>query len=317
LRSGDAGPGATRETDSPGAGRRASKHGALPADVAKVWCNDPSFPCPAQPTAAHHQRRTVTQVRHAIKELHYFLVAEHDGQTMGTHDARKVLIAPGHLERGQAEKFQRRNLLIDAFRLQTTLVELKQQVLADGFLIEQVRAPVEKTSHTRPRGRHSFVVWQARDCAAACLRSCVDVRASCDAPELDLSVGADSSSVSQGQPWRQQQNSQRHLIPRSGLVHREAAPVAAPVTTSGNRPCLEKTRTDSKVPTPRCWRPLTIAFQCVRKFAGVHFTREKGSLGRPRFPWHRARRSFRSQREYFSLRLLSRHAAKTAEVRKS
>ena len=74
-----------------------------------------------------------------VEEGQHFLLAEHDGQFVGTADAREMLVGPGHLQGDEVEELHRGDILVDSFGRGFTLVEQIELVLADSLQVEQLR----------------------------------------------------------------------------------------------------------------------------------------------------------------------------------
>jgi hypothetical protein len=72
-----------------------------------------------------------------VEETQHFLLAEHDGEFVGTADVGEVLVGPGHFEGDEIEKLQGGNALIDGLGGKLAFVEEVELILADGLDVEK------------------------------------------------------------------------------------------------------------------------------------------------------------------------------------
>ena len=72
---------------------------------------------------AGHQSGAISEAGDVIEEREEFFLTEDDGKLEGAFGAREIFTGPGHFERGEIEKFQGADALVDGFRRQLAFVE--------------------------------------------------------------------------------------------------------------------------------------------------------------------------------------------------
>jgi hypothetical protein len=94
----------------------------------------------------------------------HFLLGEHDRKLVRTAGAGKVLVGPGHFERGEIEKPQGGNAPIDRFGGELAFVEQVELILADGLDVEFFRTLSEVVGEA---GHASDIVLLGAGCEIA------------------------------------------------------------------------------------------------------------------------------------------------------
>jgi hypothetical protein len=94
-------------------------------------------------TIAGQQDDAILEPVDVREEVLDFFWGEDHGKRFGHAGARKVLLPPGHLQRGQVEELHGGNESVDALRRELAHLRKIKLVLADGFQVQLVRTAVE------------------------------------------------------------------------------------------------------------------------------------------------------------------------------